>query len=182
MKKIIAIAILLLGVNIAHGASWAEMFQQAVTGQPAAVATTPAPSVAAPATTAVASNQLNIDQIKNTIPSVVQGIKLIVAKFNDVTAASQTGFWAGLKSAFSIDQATANAFSNLSTQAVSVVTAARSVLATADPATKSMVQGLVAQAVNIPEFQKLLEYAQSMPFVGGKLTDALNGLKQVAGQ
>lgn len=177
MKKFIAIALLISSVNIVNGASWTEMMQEALTGKPATVATAPASGAS---TATAASNQLNLDQIKNTVPSLIENIKLVVAKLTDVTTkATEGGFFSGIKAAFSDINQSAAAFSSLTTQAATVAMAARSLLNTADPQTKAVVQDLVAQVVQIPEFQKLLEYVKNTPF-GGQLTQYLDSLKQEA--
>lgn len=178
MKKIIAIVLILLSsVNIANGATWMEMLQEAFTGKPTAVATeTEEMNVAAETST-----QVSLDQIKKNVPSLMENIKLVVAKLNEVkTKAAESGFFSALKAAFNINQETATAFSNLTTQAGMIVAAAHNVFTSSDSQTQATVQGLIAEVVQMPEFQQLAEYAKTLPLIGKKLTEYLDSLKQEA--
>jgi hypothetical protein len=180
MKKILAIVFLLLtSANIANGATWLEWLQETLTGNPEAVATK-TEEVSAPSETP-GQSQSSLDQIKKDVPSLMGNIKLVVAKLNDVkTKVTEGGFFSGLKAAFSINTETANAFSQLTTQAGAIVLAARNLLNTSDSQTKATVQGLIAEVVKIPEFQQLVEYAKTMPFIGKQLSAYLDSLKQEA--
>jgi hypothetical protein len=177
MKKIIAIALLLLSsANIMNGATWIERLQEAFTGKPAAVSTETEKMGA----TAETSTQSNLDEIKKDVPSLTEKIKLVVAKLNEVKKAAEEGFFSGLKAAFNINQETATAFSKITTQAGTVAKTAHNLLNTSDEQTKAEVKGLLAQVVQIPEFQQLVEYAKTLPIIGSKLTESLNSLKQEA--
>ncbi len=143
--------------------------------QPATVATTSAadrPAVAAPA------YQVALEKIVTNAPSLIANIKLLAPKALEIAAKSAQGGWfSGLTSAFtSMDTESRAAFLNLVTQVGSVATAARSLLASADPATQATVKGVLAQIVAVPEFKTLLDQAKNIPLVGGQLDAYLQTL------
>lgn len=182
MKKIVSLVLLLSTVNLANAETWLETLQQAINPtQPAAVSSAPAadrPAVAAPV------NQSLVEKIRANIPSLIANIKLLAPKAVEIAAKSAQGGWfSGLTSVFtSMDVESRAAFLNLVTQVGTVAEAARSLLATADPATQSTVKGLLAQVTNLPEFQTLLNKAKEIPLVGGQLDAYLRSLTVEAGR
>ncbi len=160
------------------------MIQEALTGQPATVSTAPAATVPASvaATAAAATGTKSIlAQLQESFPSFIANIKQITAKLDTVSDASKQGFWSGIKSAFNIDSQTAQAFSDLKTQAPTIASRVKELINSADPTTQATVKGLISQVTQLPQFQKLVEYIKSMPFTGG-LTEALNTLTQISSE
>jgi len=145
------------------GTSWLEM----VTGQ--SVADRPAATPAAAQTT--------LSQLTTAIPTLIANIKLIAPKALEIATQYSKGGWlSGLSSVGSMDTATRTAFIDVITKARAVSNYATSLLANADAATKSTVQGLLAQLVAVPEFKSLLDSAKNIPIIGSQLDGYLKSL------
>lgn len=212
MKKIIAIIVLVSSMNAVHAESWAQMLQDAVSGQPAA-STAPAnqsspswmemltgkpaaPAAATPqaqtgtswlqmlagqtadrpAATAY-NNQTLLSQLTTTIPALIANIKLIAPKALEIaTQYTQGGWFSALAAVGSMDSATRNAFVDVITKVRAASNTASSLLANADPATKTAVKGVLAQVIEAPEFKSLLDNAKNIPIIGSQLDGYLKSL------
>lgn len=213
MKKLIAVIVLLSSINAINAGTWAEMLQEAVSGQPAAstapanqssqtwlerlagqpaASTTPAPQAQTgsswlemltgktAADTSAASafeSQTLLSQLKTAIPSLITNIKLIAPKAIEIaTQYSQGGLMSGLGAVATMDAATRNAFIDVITKVRSVSNTASSIMDKADPATKNMAKGLLAQVIAVPEFKALVDNAKNIPIIGGQLDTYLKSL------
>lgn len=170
MKKLLVITMLLSSVNIMHGATYAEMIQQALTGQaPAPVAST------APAASA---SSVNFEELKNAIAPLISNIRILLPKIAEAAAKNAqggiTGFFGGI-AAMGMDAEARTALTNLYSQ-INTIRSAFSKLAVVDPAQKEVAKGYLNQVVANPDYQKLLELSKNVPLIGGQLHDYLASL------
>ena len=175
MKKLLTIALLLSTVNLANGATWGDMFQQYLGGQPVASATA----------TATSQSASLVDQLKASLPELIENIKTLAPKAKELAAKAAEsqasgGMFSGISGWFARaaelggDKAAQNAVTGLASQLPNITDTAKKLLDSADPATQSLVKGLLAKVVEIPEFKTLLQYATSIPIIGGQLQGLLN--------
>jgi len=213
MKKVIAIILLISSIHAVHAASWGQMLQDAVSGQPAASsapanqgsqswlemltgksATPAAPTPqaqtgtswlqmlagqsAADRSAATAyNNQTLLSQLTTAIPSLIANIKLIAPKALEIaTQYTQGGWFSALAAVGSMDSATRNAFVDVITKVRAASNTASSLMANADPATKTAVKGVLAQVIEAPEFKSLLDNAKNIPIIGSQLDGYLKSL------
>ena len=169
---------LLSSVTVLPAATWGQMIQEALTGQPVAVSTDPAAT--APAT-ATAANQSLLEQIRANIPSLIANIKILAPKAIELASkTAEGGFFSGITAAVTMDPAVRNAAVSLYSQITTVTSSAQTLLNNADPATKATVKGLLAQVVQVPEFQTLMSHIKNFPIIGGQIEGYLATLQQAA--
>jgi guanyl-specific ribonuclease Sa len=143
------------------GTSWLQMLAGQTADRPAATY----------------SNQTLLSQLTTAIPSLIANIKLIAPKALEIaTQYTQGGWFSALAAVGSMDSATRNAFVDVITKLRAASNTASSLMANADPATKTAVKGVLAQVIEAPEFKSLLDNAKNIPIIGSQLDGYLKSL------